>query len=248
MSQSSLTQTLWIGCAILQTLTLLRLRSQNLHREYPWFFAYTLFHVVRFTILFTIFHAAPFTWYFVGYWSTELVAAVFTFGVLYEIYGAVFSRYEGLVALGGVVFRWLAAILAIVAALSAGAATGSSMDRVLAGILSLDQAVTVVQVGLLLFLFSFAGYFRLSWCHYALGIAIGFTLFGSVDIVVTAMRLHAGTVASATYRLVHSAAYNCSVAVWLTYLLTSPRPVPRLDLPQHDLERWNRALTELLTA
>src|SRR5258706_3722547 len=96
MSQYFLTQTLWIGCAILQTLTLLRLRSQNLHREYPWFFAYTLFHVVRFTILFTIFHAAPYTWYFVGYWSAELVAAVFTFGVLYEIYRAVFSRDEGL--------------------------------------------------------------------------------------------------------------------------------------------------------
>ena len=81
----------------------------------------------------------------------------------------------------------------------------------------LDRAVGVMQSGLLLLLIGFSSYFRLSWCSFTYGIAIGLALFSSMDLVMEAIRT--GPVAGYIFDLINMATYHCCVMVscWRTY-------------------------------
>jgi len=68
-----------------------------------------------------------------------------------------------------------------------------------------------------------------------------------MELATTALRTHLGPSFDGTYNTVLPLAYNCSVLVWLTYML---KPQTAQDtvriLPHNELEEWNRELRRLL--
>ena len=240
----------WYGQMIVQVLIFLRMKFSSLKKDYPWFFGYIVFHLAKTAVLFTIAKIVrDGAWYYSAWWMGELMDAIFCFFVMREIYGVVFRRYSGLPALGNVLFRWLAAVLILMSAVAGGAAAGTSTERLTASLLSLGLCITLIQVGFLLFLFGFTGFFKLGWQHYTLGIALCFALEGSIDLVVTSVRLSQGSyLADNIYRLAKTAGYTCSMVLCLTYLVTSPRTATSLPkgVPRQELEEWDVALVELL--
>ena len=103
-----------------------------------------------------------------------------------------------------------------------------------------------MQCGLLLFLFAFSYFSGLPWRSHALGIALGFGLFASVQMVSAAMQARLGMTNYETWRWVGMASYNCAVLVWVAYLLPHRREVVAPAPAPAEVKSWNQALLQLL--
>jgi len=237
---------LWLSPALLLGIAVVRMLLSKLHREFPIFFAYAVFQAARTAVQFVVYHQ-DFPLYFYTYWAGEALSVALGFGVLHEIFTHLFRPYEALQELARLLFRWAAAILILVAVVSAASTPAADSSRLIAGILVLERSVRVVQCGLLFMLFLFSSYFGLTWRHLVFGIAFGFGLYASVQLSALAARAYLGAIGNQTYSLVTSGAYNIAVLIWVTYLY-SPQPARRAvqAVPGSNVERWNQALLQLL--
>ena len=248
MSLTILKYVLWVAPACGQALLSLVMLKRRLYHEYPLFFAYTLSHVFRFVVLFSVYHyEGSKQSYRETYLAADVLDAALAFAAIYEVFSNVFRAYEGIRKLAGVVFRWALIVLVFVAVLTAAGSTGADMKRVVAGLFIFDQGVNIVRGGLLLLLIVFCSYLRLWWNHFVFGVALGFALESSVELVGFAMLAHLGPVGSRLLSLILAAAYNCAVIVWLYYLLSQAPAERPAELPSHtELDQWNQALLELI--
>ena len=240
---------LWVGAVVLQIAITVRMYLKRVIREFPCFSIYTVEHILRAIVLFLL-SSLPhhsYTNYFYGYWTAEAIDVVLGIAVIYEIYSHVFREYEALQRLGNVLFQWSAAMLFLAAVTMAAVTHGSDASKLMAAIMVAEQCFSFLRAGLLLLLFVFARTFGLTWRHYVFGIALGFAVYVSVDMVVAAIRGNLGSVANATYTVVKTSAYNCSVVIWTVYFLQrKPNSVLVKALPTSDLENWNNALLYIL--
>lgn len=220
---------------------------RKLYREYPLFLAYTASHLVRFAVLFVIYRMGDREAYRQAYTLMEAVDAVLSFAVVYELYATTFRAYEGIRELGWVLLRWASVILLLVAVVSAASAPGSDSDRFLAGLFTLERSISLVRGGLLFLLFLLHASMGLRWSPTAFGIALGFGLLNSIELVTLALRTHMGKETTPVLSLITSVAYSCAILCWLVAAL---RPAPQREtaprLARWDVEGWNRTLQELL--
>jgi len=237
----------WVLGPCLQVVIVGCLLRRKLYREYPIFFAYTVSHLVRVVVLLWAHGQASSQAYRFTFLGADVLDAVLVFGTIYELYGHLFHSYDGVQKLADLVFRGAAALLlglAVVATLTAPATESRS---VLAGLFTLDRSVNVVSGGLLLLLFLSSLYLGLRWKRLALGIALGLALDSSVELAMFALRVYWGSLARPILPFISSGAYNCSVLIWVTYLLKPEPAPPPAKLPARlELEGWNQALLELL--
>lgn len=248
-AQNFISHLTWIAPVILQVLVFVVMIRRRLHREFPWFLYYTGFEAVLGLVTLAVKWLPSFSYsfYFWTTWSGKAVEEALSFAVIYEVFSHVFRSYDGLQKLGKLLLRWSTVILLMLATVSAASAQGSDASRVISGILNLERSVSVVQCGLLFFLFLFSSYFGLSWRHYVFGIALGFGIYGTVELAGFSLRNHFGPSFDATFNLVLPMAYNCAVLIWVSYFL-APAPKHRAVqmAPDHDLDEWNHELMRLL--
>jgi hypothetical protein len=159
----------------------------------------------------------------------------------------VLRPYEGLRHAGALVFRWAAVLLLVAAIVAAVAGPAFNPDFALQGALVLERSIDVVQCGLLLLLFLFASYFALNWRNYVFGIALGFAVMASVELLAAALATQFGSFSYMILNSLPQIGYIAANIIWVAYLVSSepPRPGPTALL-QHDLEKWNQELLELL--
>jgi len=242
---------LWGTAEILLVMACAAILRRRLVYQFPVFFVYAAFNVLRTAVLFTIHllqlqHRMGYADYFYAYWMTDAVSVVLGFAVIYyEIYCGVFQRYDALQRLGGILFACAGIALLVLAAWAAsapGAETG-----VVGAVLLLERSVRLMQCGLVLFLFLAAFYFGLPWQNYRFGIALGFGVFASIELAAVAVRSHMGASVAAACSQINSAAYSSGVMIWLCYLL-APKPALQYAgvVQYNDLEKWNQALLEIL--
>lgn len=238
---------LWVVHPCLQALLAVMMLRRKLYREYPIFLAYTISHVVRFVVLFCVYHLGNREAYRYTFLGAEVLDAALEFGAIYELYRHLFDTYDGVQKLATIVFRLAAVVLLAMAVLTTLTAPATDSSRVLAGVFTLGRSVSVVRGGLLLLVFLFSSYLGLRWKRFAFGIAVGFALDSSVELATFALRVHFGLLGKPILSLISSAAYNCSVFIWLAYLLSPEPDPPPARLPVRlELEGWNQALLELL--
>ena len=238
---------LWLSGPLLQGVIGWMMLRRKLHREYPFFLAYTASHVVRFAILFFIYRTGDRQAYRQAYSFMEVIDAVLSFAVVYELYATTFRAYQGIRELGWMLLRWATVVLMVVAVVSAASAPGSDSDRFLAGLFTVERSITLVFCGLLFLLFLFHISMGLRWKTTAFGIALGFGVISSLWLVTFALRTHLGSEATSVLSLISSIAYSCAIVAWLFGVLRpaqEPGPVPRAS--SWDIEGWNRTLLELL--
>jgi len=239
----------WIVPTVLQVIIAAILTGRKLYRDFPVFLCYTIFQIINsLTCLALALHpAASYSLYFYVSWLGKIIEVSLSFAVIYEIFSHVFYSYEAFRRLGSLLFGWCLLILLMLAVVTVASEDGSDTNRLISGILLLQRSLSVVQCGLLFFLFLFASYFGLGWQHYAIGITLGFGIFGTIELATSALRMHFGSAFDGTYNMVLPLAYNCSVLVWLTYLLKpqTAQSTVRM-LPHNELEEWNQELRRLL--
>jgi len=252
MSLSLIDYLLWVIGPILLVLTCGAVLKRRLVGEFPVFFAYVAFHVLRSAVLFTVHllhlqERMSYADYFYAYWTAETVSIVLGFTVIYEIYCKVFRNYDTLRQFGGMVFGGAAVVLLAVAVLTVASAPGADTPGVVRAVLLLERSVRVMQCGLLVFLFLLSFYFGLPWRNHVFGIALGFGLFASIELVASALRSQIGVIAATAYSQVRGAGYACGVMIWLGFLLAPQPALQYAGVVQHnDLEKWNQALREML--
>lgn len=237
---------LWIAAPLGQVVIAVTMIYRNLCREYPLFLCYTVFHVIQVIVAILALHYS-YTTYFYVYWGSELIDAMLELAVIQEVFSHVFCAYEGLQALGLLLFRWATLVLLGIAIAASLSAPGSDSSRVIAGFLVMQRSVRIVQTGLLTLLFLFSRIVGLKWRTPVFGIALGFAVMAVISTISAALRAQLGVAGDPAYSYVEAASYNFAVGVWVYYLLLPGNVCERAPLPDSDqLQQWNRALQRLL--
>ncbi len=185
--------------------------------------------------------------YFVLFWLSEFIEIPLSIAVIHELYENTLMDYEAIRRAAGVLFRWAAVVLILVGAVAVGSSPAADASRLMVAILSIKQAGTIVRAGLLLLLFFVANVLGLRWKHYVLGLALGFALHASVELVIVAARARLG-VPTVLWPIVNGLAYHCSLMIWIVYLVGREREVSsaRVEYPLHELEQWNESVRGII--
>ncbi len=239
---------LWIAPHVLQLVLLWFMVHRGWTREFPMFFGYTVVEVLQFVLLFSTAKLFGFNALYLGVYSLGIaLSAALRFGVVHEVLDHLFRNYPSLNNRGKRLFYWAGLVFLLIAvALVLGAFRGSS--PLLLKVRAFDRSVSVLQCGLILFLFLFSHYFKLSWRSQTFGVALGMGILASTELAISAARLYVGPSGNSFLNFLSMATYHLCVLIWLFYFIASERP-PQYNstgLPAHDLESWNEELQRLI--
>ena len=131
--------------------------------------------------------------------------------------------------LGTTIFRWSCGLLLLVACL--GALSGGEVggDRIVAAVFAFDRSMRLMQVGLFLLLLLLSRFLKNSWQQPVFGIALGFGVFASVELILVSVVMRFGDGHAAVISLVKSLAYNAVTLVWIGYLKQQAQLVPSIE-------------------
>ncbi len=241
---------MWVISVVLQSGLATIMVRRGLARRFPAFFGYTVYEALLNTFLFIIGHLDSVSG---GEYSNAFLAggvgsAAFRFAVVCEIFIHVFRSYTPLKEMGRIIFRWATTILMIAAVLIVASTTGVDKDKYAIGLLIVDRTVNIIQCGLLVFLVVLASFLRFSWTSYIMGIALGFGVYSSAELCMSALRaqygLHFGWTA---FPVISSFTYLGCIGMWVvTLLLPEYRSLRIRHAPAQNLQDWNDTLERLL--
>jgi hypothetical protein len=232
----------WFSASAIQLCVLVVMFRRGLHREYPYFFNYTMLRVLSDLILFIVYRQS-YTLYYFSYWLSAALSALISFAVLYEIFQQAFRPYEALRDLGVILFRWSALVILLVAGMWAVTSGHPAQEgSITNAILLAERSVRLMQCGLVFFLLLFSEYLGISRRSLLFGIALGFGLFASVNMLVASGLSHAGVVHVSVLRWISSGAYSLSALIWLGYVALAPERSSALSAIRSP--EWNSALED----
>ncbi len=213
---------LWFGGSCLQLGVLIAMFRRGLHRDYPYFFNYTILQVVSAPILYVMLNRS-YTLYYYGYYINVALSVLISFAVLQEIFKDAFRPYEALRDLSVILFRWSALVVMLVGVMWAiNAAQNANKDAVMDVILLADRSLRLMQCGMVFFLLLFSEYLGISRRSMIFGISLGFGLFAAVNMLVaTGFTHHGGPLRPETLRFINSGAYMVATIIWLGYTLAA---------------------------
>src|SRR5271157_2175710 len=223
-----LTYVNWLAGPLLQITLLIFMVRRKYDKAFPRFFSYILFQTLKSACLFVAYRYFPES-YFDAYWTGNAVSVIFAVVVMDEILHSLFTEYGGIQSLGTTIFRWscgLLLLLAIIGALSSGEAGG---DRVVAAVFAFDRSMRLMQVGLFLLLLLLCRLLKNCWRQPVFGIALGFGVFASVELILVSVVMWSGDSHAAMISLLKSTAYNAVTLVWIGYLRQQPQWVPQVE-------------------
>ena len=183
-------------------------------------------------------------------WAYLLTESFLKFIFIGEVFSRLLSPYPSLSRLGRVVVAGFGAVLVIVATLTAAYSQGDSKVPLISGFHLLEQTVFIVELGLIVFIFLFAGYFRLSWDRLSFGLLLGFGTSACSHLAAWAIIANADPSASGRTLLdfMEMTAHHICVLIWFYYLLVPGKVAAKIPspLPENNLDLWNRELERLL--
>lgn len=223
---------------------------RGLHKEFPAFFCYAILEAAGGGILYAI-DVSPslspaFYWW--SYLLFSVVEVFIKFIVIGEVLTHLLRSYPPLGRLAKVLISSVGTVLVFAATIIAAFANPRSFWLISATRI-LGRSVSVVQCGLVLFLFVFAAHFRLTWKRPVFGITLGFGISASAYVAYWALEAD-WLLGQKTYFLdfLIMPAYHVCVLIWFYYLLVPEKSVTTsaVSLPENSLAIWNQELERLL--
>ncbi|MFI5103723.1 MAG: hypothetical protein ACHP79_02260 [Terriglobales bacterium] len=236
---------LWIAPHVLLAVVPVLMYTRRMHKNFPVFFFYTLYETFEFLLLFATYTSGRGTGvlYRYVYITTMAGSTALRFGIVQEIFNNVFHDYPRLEGSATTLMRWVTGLLLVAAIVTALYSSGAVADNLMVGVSLLSRSVTIIQAGLLLFLFLFSRMFGLSWRSFVFGIAFGFAIFSSTELAFWAARLTDPTEHTKSLMdLVPTGSYHVSVLVWLGYLLAAEKPVGAATYTVPEMDQWSGEL------
>jgi hypothetical protein len=219
----------WLLGPVLQITVLIFMIRRKLRLVYPRFFSYIVLQIVKSGILFLIYRYHQEN-YFDAYWSGNAISVLLVVTVMDEILHNLLKQYGGIQSLTSIIFRWACGLLLLLSIVNAFSSQQTSADRVVSAVLAFDRSVRVMQCGLFFLLMILCRLLRNCWRQHVFGIALGFGIFASIELMLVSIVMRFGDGPAATLSLVKSAAYNGVTLVWIMYLKRQSEPILELDV------------------
>jgi hypothetical protein len=182
-------------------------------------------------------------------WAGVIIEGLVKFAVIGELLRRLLQSRPGLGETGNRLFRCAGVGLALLATLAAVNTNPHNPHWLIGGALLLLQSLYIVQCGLILFVYLFAAYFKLTWERLTSGIALGFAIIFCERLASRAIEVSAALPSNTAYLdFVNMATYHVCVLIWFYYILVPQRVVTTstVPLPENNLAVWNRELERLL--
>ena len=218
---------IWLVGPVLQITLLVLMIQRRLHVVFPRFFSYIVFQVVKSGVLFGIYRYYHQN-YFDAYWTGNAISVLLSVTVMDEILHSLLESYGGIQRLTSLIFRWSCGLLLLLSIVNAFSTQQSSSDRVISIVLAFDRSVRVMQCGLFFLLLVLTRLLRNCWRQNVFGIALGFGLFASIELILVTIVMQFGDRGAAVISLIKSAAYNGVTLLWVMYLCRSTESMPVL--------------------
>ena len=242
---------LWVGPnLILLTLAFL-LWKRRLHNAYPFFFAFAVVSALDQLALYAadIIPSVTPQWWWRIFWAGLMAEGLLKFALIGEIFGRVFDGYPAVAKLGKFMIRGVGIFLVFAAALAAAYAPKNGLFGIVSGAHVLEQSTYLIESGLLLFIFLFSAYFRLTATRQTFGIAWGLAISACVHLATWAVTSNGGLPEKRNLLdLLNMATFHVCVLIWFYYLLVPSKVTasPKVPLPENNLDVWNRELERLV--
>jgi hypothetical protein len=241
---------LWLAPCVLLAGLALAMWRRGLHKEFPAFFCYAIIEAAGgvLTYAMDVSPSVSATTYWRSSFSFLVVEAFIKFVVIGEVFTHLLRRYPSLGRMAKVLISGAGIVLVFTATIIAAFANPSTFWLISATRI-LGRSVSVVQCGLILFLFLFASHFHLSWGRSVFGITFGFGISASVFLAHWALMAD-WLLGQKSYLLdfLNMTTYHVCVLIWFYYLLVPQKSFTKsaAPLPEHNLDIWNRELERLL--
>jgi hypothetical protein len=221
---------------------------RKLYLEWPGFFTYVVFHTFQpVADLVGIIRKWPELTYFYFFYALEVLSLALSFVVIYEVFLSVLDHMMRCGGLRGKSSLWQRAILLLIAVLFIFFGTGSEGNRLFKLVYYTERRLTMIQIGLLMLLFFLARSFGLSWRSNAFGIALGYGIYASLQLVLVVLRLQYVNFSFHLISTFSALSFILMCAIWLRFIV---QPVnvaqPVRVIPHNDIAKWNEKLEELL--
>jgi hypothetical protein len=231
---------IWLVGPVLQITLLTFMTQRRLHVVFPRFFSYIVFQVLKSGVLFAIYRYYHDN-YFDAYWTGNAISVLLSVAVMDEILHNLLEGYGGIQRLTSLTFRWACGLLLLLSIVNAVSTQQTSSDRVISIVLAFDRSVRVMQCGLFFLLLILTRLLRNCWRQNVFGIALGFGLFASIELILVSIVMYFGDRGATVISLIKGAAYNGVTLLWVMYLGRSTEPMPVLDVAPR-MEVLNTAL------
>jgi len=206
---------------VLQGVLSLVLLGRKAWRHFPVFTSYALFSFIMSVSVYLLQHQ-PKMVAFYSYWICEAITIVLGFGVVYEVFRHLFSNYKSVLKQARLGLRWtFVAFFCVALYVILVQAPPATIRN---GVLIFEEAIRVVELGLLIFLFAAALALGLHWRQAEFGIALGLGFFVAIELATVALRNQAGCGSQwQALNVVRILSFDTSLLVWLVYLLAPER-------------------------
>lgn len=244
---------LWVAPNVLLLALGLVMWKRGLGKHYPAFMAFAFLGALSEIAVYTADVAprisAQAFWY--TFWASLVIEGPLKFILIGEIFAQVCGAYPSLARFARLLIRVLAVVLVLAAAIAAALAPNDSRFTIISNAHLLEQTTYLVESGLLVFIFLFAGYFKLRFARSVLGIALGLSISACVHLATWSLLANGGLTDQKRGLLdfVNMATYHGCVLIWFYYLLISPKDKTALspsatgsNFANKDLDAWNREL------
>jgi len=233
-----------VGLTLQGLLTFVLLAKKS-WRRFPFFSIYLwssfTFNVAGYTL------ARSSITYFYTYWANEALGIALGLLIVYEIFRHLFTVHAALLRLATIIFRIAIVVLLIAGFIVYIMQPANEISSFKLAVKAMEQAARVIEVGLLMILFICSAAFGLHWKQAEFGIAVGLGFFATLELLTITLRPMVGHSGAELMNVMRIAAFDCSLLIWLGYLLSPPeRPTTPVDVPKIQLEQWNQAVTELI--
>jgi hypothetical protein len=219
----------WLLGPVLQITLLVFMVRRKLQLVFPRFFSYIVLQIVKSVILFLIYRYNR-EGYFDAYWSGNAISVLLAVAVMDEILHNLLKQYGGIQSLTSIIFRWSCGLLLLLTILNAFSSQQTSADRVVSAVLAFDRSVRIMQCGLFFLLMILCRFLRNCWRQHEFGIALGFGIFASIELMVVSVLMHFGDAPIAIVSLVKSAAYNGVTLLWIMFLTRERESILEIDV------------------
>lgn len=219
----------WLAGIVLEVILVGILTFRGLWRRFPVFTLYLLANILLTPAVYVVRHifgesATYFYFYFYG--LSKTLGLSLGLGAIFEVFSHLLTPYPTLKKPA-----MLACSLAVMLLVAAGVLLVYSQPSTDTAFLMLpflkaEEAVRILQVGLVVFLCFFAGFFRLHWRQTEFGIALGMGVFAAIDLVAVGLAAYYGEAGKMATSMMALVAFDSALVIWLAYFI--PARIPRV--------------------
>ena len=204
---------LWVFSIVVQVLLTVMMIARRSYGDHRAFFAYISFQAIKSLCLFPLRQASPWG-YFWTYWIAELVSLILALAVLQDVFESLVAHERRMKRIGKYVFWTTATAILITVALTIQFSPGRRESGLMTGVLTAEQALRIVQSGLLFCIFGFSWLSKVPWLPAQRAVALGMGIFIAAELLIVTLRQHYGPAFRTGFFILKPLAYSIALAIW----------------------------------